>query len=577
MIQSIDKEKCIGCGTCQKMCPLDVFRVHIDSAVASPCAAQCPIHNNIKQYHWLLQMGEVEKAAALMWSNNSLAAVTGRVCPHLCESRCSRAEVDSAVNIAGLERFLGDRALEQRVEKAGNTQPAHVFPVAVVGSGPAGLTCAAELAARGFDVTVFEAKAEPGGMLRYGIPEYRLPPLIIAKYLAKLRSMGVSFHCNQALGKHFSVQSLKEQGFGAVFLGLGAGLARKVDVPGGEQGCVADIAFGLDFLQAVRTRELRVVSGRAMVVGGGDVAMDVAQSLIRLGADAVSVVSLEAQDALPAFAHNVEDAAQLGVHFIPSASVHKVVRKAGRLSEVVLIPCTNVFDESGAFAPAFDPSQPYSQAVDYLVFAVGQQCDLTGVPEEIWRNKRTIAVHAMSGQSAVPYVFAAGDVVTGPNSVASAIGGAKRAATAIELFLRGGDLETLTEWNKPVTTPLDHAAEHRTQVRQEVHKQKVVVPNRHSQPEQERGNAFAELYTGLSLSEALAEGNRCLTCGASASISHPDDCMTCFSCELYCPQQAIRVSPIKEVWPRALAPLPPCSPDFTALTDLTLTAPKELI
>lgn len=539
MIRSLDQEKCIGCGTCMKSCPLDVFRVHAVPAAASPCSAACPIHNNIRAYHAALQLGSVMEAVALSWKSNPLAAVTGRVCPHFCETKCSRNSVDSAVNIGGIERFLGDKALEAPTEPV---MKKHVAPVAVVGSGPAGLTCAAELAREGFSVTVFEAQDEPGGMLRYGIPEYRLPAEVLARLVQKLQAMGVSFHCGQRLGVDFQLEDLKKQGYKAVMLGLGAGVARRSDVDGADG---PHVMYGLDFLQAVRTRSIRSVSGRALVVGGGDVAMDVAQSLARLGAESVVVASLESEAEMPAFRHNIDDAKHLGVQFKPSSSVRNIVRNGERIAEIAMVRCASVFDEQGRFSPVMDEGTTWAEHADIIVFAIGQACDLTGVPQEVL-TRRGMAADEVTGQTSIPWIFAAGDAVTGPSSVASAVGGGKRAAVGMLTYLRGGDMQLLKAWDMPVVPELECPEKHKRITREEGRPLPVAAEDGH----------FLEMYAGLRHEQVLGESLRCLTCGSKANIEHPDDCMTCFGCEMGCPTGAIYVDPIKEEWPRALAPLP---------------------
>lgn len=543
MIRNVDAEKCIGCGTCQKTCPLDVFRLKVGDT-GSACAAACPLHNEIREIQSLLQLGFVEKAAELLWVSNPLGAITGRVCAHFCESKCARGTVDRAVNICGIERFLGDLALQLPIKSSGAK---HVTAVAIVGSGPAGLACAADLVRQGFQVDVYEAEREPGGMLRYGIPEYRLPPAILASLMNKLENLGVRFYCEQRLGLDFTIQDLKEQGYGAIFVALGASKARQVAVEGVEG---TGIDYGLSYLRKVRTREIRSASKSTVVIGGGDVALDVAQTLVRLGADQVTVISLEAEHEMPALRHNLEESKALGILFIPSAGVKRVLRSNGKLCGLELMPCIRVFDNNGRFAPELDHQKTWQIDTEQVIFAIGQECILQGLPAEL--GQRVVQVNAATGQTAVPYIFAAGDLVSGPSTVAAAIGGGLQAAKGISLFIKGGDLATLQTWNKPVPKDLSEPAKLRLQKRHDADTMQLSPKTRN----------FMESSQGLTLMQALSESNRCLTCGSKAYIAHPDDCMTCFTCELYCPSGAIYVHPIKEDWPRALAALPQDNPSI---------------
>ena len=218
MIRSVDQSKCIGCGTCQRICPLDVFRLDVDQPTSSPCTAACPIGNNIREINNLLQLGRIEDATSLMCDNNPLAAVTGRVCPQFCEADCTRNQVEAPVNISAIEQYLGDYALKENIDLPTRR---HVAPVAGVGSGPAGLSCAFFLAVDGFQVTVYEAMDEPGGMLRHGIPEYRLPNEVLSSVIGRLTKLGVDIRCGQALEDRSAIDALLDRGYGAVFLGLG--------------------------------------------------------------------------------------------------------------------------------------------------------------------------------------------------------------------------------------------------------------------------------------------------------------------------------------------------------------------
>ena len=317
MIRSLDQEKCIGCGTCMKSCPLDVFRVHAVPSTASPCAAACPVHNGIRACHAALQLGSVEEAVALSWKSNPLAAVTGRVCPRFCEGKCSRSSVDSAVNIGGIERFLGDRALET---PATPVRKKHVAPVAVVGSGPAGLTCAGDLARKGYDVTVFEALHLAGGVLVYGIPEFRLPKAIVQKEVDGLKAMGVTIATDTVIGRTISIDELmEEQGFEAVFIGSGAGLPMFMDIPGVNY---RGVYSANEFLTRINLMKAYLPDSdtpiqrpkKVAVVGGGNVAMDAARCPKRLGAE-VYIVYRRGMEELPARKEEVEHAEEEGIIF----------------------------------------------------------------------------------------------------------------------------------------------------------------------------------------------------------------------------------------------------------------------
>ena len=538
MIRTVDQAKCIGCGTCQRSCPLDVFRLDMKASVSSPCIAACPIGNNVREIHYLLETGRAHDAAVMMLAENPLASVTGRVCPHFCETECTRNQVDASVNISAIEQFLGDFTLSEKVERYARR---HVAQVAVVGSGPAGLSCAYFLTLDGFQVTLFEAMDEPGGMLRYGIPEYRLPNPILSSFVERLRRMGVLMNCSQGLNKTFTLSDLLDRGFGAVFLGLGSGKPKKLQVEGMDaQGVV----YGIDFLKEIRTGHMSKIAPRVAVVGGGDVAMDAALSALRLGSQSVTIISLEDEQHLPAYPHNIESARAEGIDFICSFGVKTILHKEGKISGLDLMKCIRVFNDQGVFSPMFDRGVTREMEMDMVILAIGQETGLFPLPREIVGAEGLIKTASHSCQTMNPKVFAAGDAVTGPKSVAHAVYGGKRAAKAISLFLRGIDLETLPPKEIMITDRLPDQAHLRKAVRHE--KTRVCAGD---------GKGFSELNRGFDLIETLAEADRCLVCGAKSVAAHLEDCMTCFSCELNCPSNAIFVHPFKEILPRTLRPI----------------------
>jgi NADPH-dependent glutamate synthase beta subunit-like oxidoreductase/NAD-dependent dihydropyrimidine dehydrogenase PreA subunit len=540
MIRTVDQSICIGCGTCQRVCPLDVFRLEVHQPAASPCNAACPVRNDIREINYLLEMGSVNEAAGVMLDNNPLASVTGRVCPAFCESECARNQVDAAVNISALEQFLGDYILDQNVEWIPRQ---HVAPIAVVGSGPAGLSCAYFLTAEGFRVTVFEAKEEPGGMMRYGIPEYRLPRRVIVSITERLQKMGVKIRCGETLNKTFSLEDLQDRGFGAVFLAPGVGKAKEVLL----EGMDADgIFYGIEFLEGVRTGRFSGISLRVAVVGGGDVAMDAAQSALKLGAESVTIVTLEDEEHPAAFQHNVETARAAGIDFLYSHGVRKIIREGNKTAAIEVMKCINLFDEKGAFAPAYDPAATSEVEADTVIFAIGQETDLFAMPEELMGPEGLLQADSDTCQTLIPNVFAAGDAVTGSASVAEAIGGGKRAARAITYYIRGLEMATLPSWDPPITERLPEDAHIKKATRYE--KRAVEQPG---------NRGFFELYEGFDLVAGLAEVDRCLCCGAKAIAAYTDDCMTCFGCDINCPVGAIFMHPFKEILPRALRPVEP--------------------
>lgn len=495
--------------------------------------AACPVGNNIREINNLLALGRTNDAAVLMLENNPLASVTGRVCARYCESDCTRNQVDDPLNISAIEQYLGDYILQKDVEPVIRR---HVAPIAVVGSGPAGLSCAYSLAEDGFDVTVYEAMDEPGGMLRYAIPEYKLPSNILESVINRLGILGVIIRCGESLGDSFTVDDLLNQGYGAVFLGLGAAKPKEIKIEGIEAG---NVMYGLDFLRAIKMKQLSKVGPDVLVIGGGDVAMDAAQSSLRLGARSVTVAALEDESCMPAFSHNIEAARSDGVIIVYSRGIKSILCEGNAVKGVKLKRCVSVYDKDGVFSPKFDELDTEDIHADTVILAIGQETHCPQLPGDLIGKDGLIRVSLHSYQTPMPKIFAAGDVVTGPSSVAKAVYGGKRAAQAIRLFLQGIELDRLPSRDKPVTDRLPEDIELRKIMRNE---RKPAV-------------GICEAARGLDLVEILAEADRCLVCGAKSIAAYLDDCMTCFACELNCPADAIFVHPYKEILPRSLRPI----------------------
>lgn len=538
MINGIDVSKCTGCGTCSKTCALDVFRIDTDRDNLSPCMAACPAGTDIRGCNALMQQGDIAGAARKLREKNPFPALTGRVCPHGCETECRRTRVDGAVNINAVEQFLGDYELADKPDR-----PAirHLAKVAVAGSGPAGLACAWFLASAGYPVTVFEALPEPGGMLRYGIPAYRLPTAVVEAHVAKLQALGVAFVCNVRVGEggDVSFEDLKERGFRAVCVAPGANLGRRADVPGED---APGVFHGVEFLRAVRAHRHDLapvlphfpVGGTVAVIGGGDVAMDAALSARRLGAARVVALCLEDEASMPAFPHNVADARAEGVTLEAGWGVTEVTERNGRVSGLRLRRCVSVWDENHAFRPRFDDGETREMDADAVIFAIGQASDLSPFPQLDKASLTRLQVDPVTFGTSIWNVFAAGDAVTGPASVIKAIAGGREAALSIERLLQGAHLHSERGETRQVADNLPGEG---------------VLPAPRHERQAVEAPGFGEKRQGLDVLDALSESARCMTCGARARVAYRDDCMTCFFCELRCPSEAIDVHPFKERLP----------------------------
>lgn len=532
MINSLDIEKCTGCGTCFKTCGLDVFRLDTDQPVLSPCMAKCPAGTDIRGYNALLQMGKIDEAAERLKKYNPFPAVTGRVCPHLCEGECSRSRVDGAVNINAIEQYLGDRTLHDAPVVSAVR---HVHRIAVVGSGPAGLSCAWYLARAGYPVRVFETMPEPGGMLRYGIPAYRLPEEVLDAQIGQLRALGVEFQCGCRVGEgcDVTVQDLYDLGYKAVFLAPGATKSRKAGVPGEE---LPGVLFGVEFLSDVRRNRQSRLSGTVVVIGGGAVAMDAAITARKLGAEKVELFCLESEQQMPAFKHDVDDALHAGV-IMHHGWGPVAVEGEGRTERIVLRRCLSVFDEEHRFAPVFDDAQKHVCEASTVIFAIGQSSDLEPFKGVVEMERGRIKADPETFGTSFWKIFAAGDAVTGPSTVISAITGGREAAVSIDRLMTGGHLHSDRGEKRPVAENLPGEG--------------VMLSPRVERREVET-EGFEEKRLGFDDVDALHESLRCLTCGARAEIRYRDDCMTCFFCELRCPSHAIDVHPFKERLPFTL-------------------------
>jgi len=469
----------------------------------------------------------IDEAVDVLREYLPFPAVTGRVCFHPCESECARKDVDEAVNINGLERFLGDYALK---EKAKPIRKIYSGKTAVIGSGPAGLSCAYFLCRMGYPVTVYESMPVLGGMLRLGIPEYRLPRDVLDAQIDYIRDMGVDFETGVKIGKDKSLEELQSE-YDAVFLAVGNQLNKKVDLDDSE---LENVVPGLDFLRDINLGKEVKVKDRVVVLGGGNVAVNVALTALRKGAKKVDLVCLEGRDEMPAFDDEIHQALEEGVVINPSLGMKGVVRDDNNIRGIELVRCVRVIDQFGNFNPSFDDTKTESLETDMIITAVGQSADLDMLPSEMkTSNESGVKVVPMTLATGMPGLFASGDVVTtGVQSVAEAIAAGKRASLSIDAYLRGKKLGSKA-YAKPARV-------------KDPPKEGLGTWARNSRPQlpvNERVGNFKEVRKGFSENTTNLESQRCMTCGSKAVITYPEDCMVCLYCERDCPTRAIYVSP----------------------------------
>ncbi len=485
----------------------------------APCTLTCPAEINVQGYVQLVKMGRYEDAVKLIMERLPLPGVLGRVCPHPCEAKCRRQELDEPVAICALKRFAADQV------DLGSINPPLVEAkgekIAIIGSGPAGLSCAYHLALKGYRPTILEALPKAGGMLRVGIPDYRLPKDILDREIDNILRLGVELKTNTALGRDFTVDGLFEQGYQAVFLGIGCHVGKPLGIQGEDTDGVMQ---GVEFLRRHNLGEPLTIGKRLAVIGGGNVAIDVACTARRLGSD-VTIVYRRSREEMPAFAHEVEQALCEGAEIVFLAAPHKVV--TGADGKVTGLICQKMElgepDASGRRRPVPVVGAEFELPVDMIVPAIGQESAQKrlkdcGVKLSRWG---TIEVDETTYQTSRPGVFAAGDVHTGPWIAIEAVEGGIEAAESIDRYLRKVDLTAGRTEGK------------------EAHKRWAEVPkDEEGQPRETMAalppeytcTCFDEIVTGYTEEQAKREASRCLNCGI---------CSECMQCVAVCQAGAV--------------------------------------
>jgi NADPH-dependent glutamate synthase beta subunit-like oxidoreductase len=395
--------------------------------VAEPaCSQTCPGNIEIPAYMSHVRNGELGKAAEIILANNPIPAITGRICPHFCESKCNRSDHDEAVSIRNVERVVGDYILDQAADFLKPPKKELKESVAVLGAGPAGLSAAYYLRKAGYQVTIYDKMPEAGGMLTYGIPAYRLPKDVVKKQIKALEAMGIKFKLNTTVGKKGTTLKDLRKKFKYVFLASGAWGQRTLNLDRAEL-----LTSGLDFLVAIGLGQKPEMGKKVLVIGGGNVAVDVAVNARRLGAKQVTMVCLESRDTMPAFEEEIAEALHEGVTIMPSFGPKRIIEKKGRLAGMEFVSCTSVFDQAGLFNPSFDEAVKKTVEADQIILAIGQATDLSYADDKLETKRGLIVINEQTGATNQDGVYAGGDIASGPASVIHAIAAGRKAAQSM--------------------------------------------------------------------------------------------------------------------------------------------------
>lgn len=491
-----------------------------------PCQGACPAHIDIRGYVYSLASKDPAGALRIVLESNPFASVCGRVCFHPCEDACRRERVDSAISIMRLKRFAADHGKLSAQKR--DVSPDNGKKIAIIGAGPAGLTAAYDLALLGYKSVVFEKSSVAGGMLYWGIPEYRLPKSALRKDIEHIKSIGVEILTNQEIGTKVSWDDLKAEGFDAYILASGLPTSRSLDIPGADNEYVLT---AIPFLSSIAAGKPAKIGDQVIVIGGGNVAIDVARSAKRLGAKKVRLACLEARDEMPAHEWEILEALEEDIEIHCSKGPKEIIVKDGKVVGLEMMEVKCVFDKTGRFNPKFHHNKLMTLSGDTVIIAVGQQSELAFVKDTgIDLNERgQVIVNKVTQQSSRPDVFVCGEVMTGPGAAIDAIAAGKRAAIKADAFLNGIDpalimddaYEALDELSEETIFRISSCARMKPEV----------ITGK------ERVKDFAEMELGYTTEDVIKEAGRCLHCLGGAEVIE-DKCVACLTCERICPFQA---------------------------------------
>ncbi|MCM0647828.1 FAD-dependent oxidoreductase [Clostridium swellfunianum] len=566
-VSHVDKDKCVACGECVANCPVNAlqlgqklcsikpiaakkietprdtewgpekwnpdYRINRKNVVetgTSPCKTECPAHIAIQGYIKLASQGRYKEALELIKQDNPLPAVCGRICPRKCESVCTRGDIDDPIAIDEIKKFIAEQDLNTENRYVPKKRHEYGKKIAIVGSGPAGLSCAFFLAIDGYKVTVFEKQKVLGGMLTLGIPSFRLEKNVVNAEIDILKELGVEFKTGIEVGKDVSLKDLRAEGYEAFYLAIGAQAGRKIGV-GGEDS--EGVFAGVDFLRRVNLGEDVKLKGNVVVIGGGNVAIDVARTAARVGGESVSIFCLESREEMPALDEEIEETLAEGIAINNSWGPKRIITEGGRVTGIEIKKCISVFDENKRFNPSYDENETIVVKADTILLSVGQSIYwgnlLEGSNIELNPNN-TIKGDSFTYQTGEKDIFAGGDAFTGPRFAIDAIAAGKEGAISIHRYVQPGQSLIIGRDRKEY-----HSLD----------KQNIEFEGYDNLPRQKACHedgmkakeTFKDLRGTFTEEQIKKETERCLSCGATVVDEYL--CVGCGACTTKCKFDAI--------------------------------------
>ena len=574
-VAAVETEKCVACGRCvencpagavklgQKLCTKDGFiqyprqelpdevkwgpekwsidyrdknRINCYDTGTAPCKTACPAHIAVQGYLKLAAQGKYREALQLIKRENPFPAVCGRICNRRCEDACTRGTVDEAVAIDEVKRFIAQQDLDAETRFI----PEKVIPkvdgefsekIAIIGGGPAGMSCAYYLAEKGYRPTVFEKESRPGGMLMNAIPSFRLEKDVVEAEIDVLRALGVEFRCGVEVGKDITIAQLREEGYKGFYVAVGLQHGGALSVPGGD---AENVISGIDFIRGVHLRDEKALKGRVVVVGGGNIAADVARTAVRCGAESVSLYCLEGYEEMPMGEEDRSECEREGIAIYAGWGPKEVQTENGKATNIAFVKCLSVKDESGRFAPVYDENTVQMAPCGTVLYCIGQKAEwktlLAGTQVEFNPNG-TAKADPVTYQTAEPDIFVGGDAYTGQKFAIDAIAAGKQGAISLHRYVQGATLTIGRDRRQFIELDKKNAL--------------IAVDSYDNTPRQRIGyndalrKTFRDERVAFTAEQVKAETARCLGCGAS--IVDPNKCIGCGVCTTKCAFDAIHL------------------------------------